>query len=206
GAYWKYEKAIRHAESKVDSVPGVTGALHATRRELFRPIPTDLILDDMFTPLQIAMQGYRVVFEPDAKAYDREVDAKNEFRRKARTLAGNYQLLAVLPGLLCPWKNRIFWQFLSHKVLRLICPFALLLLLASNVLMALRSSPGDLPYLATLLLQFVAYGLAARGAWSGNAASKAARIAYTFVMLNAAAVEGLRRYLRGDFTWTRSLT
>jgi cellulose synthase/poly-beta-1,6-N-acetylglucosamine synthase-like glycosyltransferase len=206
GAYWKYEKAIRHAESKFDSVPGVTGALHATRRELFCPIPADLLLDDMFTPLQIVMQGYRVVFEPAAKAYDREVDAKNEFRRKARTLAGNYQLLAVLPGLLNPMKNRIFWQFFSHKVLRLVCPFALLSLLAANVILALRPAPEVFYYWFTLVLQLSAYGLAALGAWLGSSAVKVARIAYTFVMMNAAAVEGLRRYLKGDFTWTRAST
>ncbi len=149
GAYWKYEKAIRYAESRMDSVPGVTGALHAIRRDLFRPIPRDLILDDMFTPLQIMLKGHRVVLEAEAKVYDSEADTKNEFKRKARTLAGNYQLLTNLPELLNPMKNRIFWQFLSHKVLRLVCPFALVSLFASNVLLVVTLAPGWPFYLVT---------------------------------------------------------
>ena len=204
GAYWKYEKAIRSAESRMDSVPGVTGALHAIRRDLFRPIPRDLILDDMFTPLQIMLRGYRVVFEPEAKVYDSEADAKNEFKRKSRTLAGNYQLLTNLPELLNPTKNRIFWQFLSHKVLRLICPFALVSLFASNVLLVVTLAPGWPFYLITLIGQTQAYALAVYAALFKDRAGKTARLAHTFVILNAAAVEGLRRYLRGDFTWTHA--
>ncbi|HMA96916.1 MAG TPA: glycosyltransferase family 2 protein [Polyangiaceae bacterium] len=204
GAYWKYEKVIRNAESRVGSVPGVTGALHAMRRSLFEPIPRDAILDDMFTPLQVMLRGYRVVFEPEAKAFDREADTKDEFRRKARTLAGNYQLLSYLPDLLNPLRNRIFWQFTSHKLLRLICPFALVSLYLSNVVLVLSPSPGWPIYVISLGGQSVAYALAIYSQISGKSTGKAARLAHTFVVLNAAAVEGLRRYLRGDFTWTGS--
>lgn len=204
GAYWKYEKLIRNAESNAGSVPGVTGALHAMRRDFFRPIPKEAILDDMFTPLQVMLKGYRVVFEPEAKAFDHEADTKDEFLRKARTLTGNFQLLTYFPELLNPLKNHIFWQFTSHKLLRLVCPYALVSLYASNVILVLTAAPGWPFYLASLGGQTAAYALAAYNEFSGGKGGKMARLAHTFVVLNAAAVEGLRRHIKRDFTWTGS--
>ena len=108
GIYWKYEKLIRAAESAVDSVPGATGALYAIRRKLFEELPNEVLLDDVYIPLQILLKGYRVVFESGAKVFDIESDLDTEWRRKARTLAGNFQLVQHLPSLLNPFKNRIF--------------------------------------------------------------------------------------------------
>jgi poly-beta-1,6-N-acetyl-D-glucosamine synthase len=204
GAYWKYEKLIRHAESIAGSVPGVTGALHAMRRGSFRPIPRDAILDDMVIPLQAMLDGYRVVLEPEAKAFDREADTKNEFKRKARTLTGNFQLLTYLPELLNPFKNRIFWQYVSHKVLRLVCPYALTSLYVSNVYLVLTAAPSWAFYVMTLCGQTGAYALAAYCELTDGKGGKVAQLAHTFVVLNAAAVEGLRRYLTGDLTWSGS--
>jgi poly-beta-1,6-N-acetyl-D-glucosamine synthase len=202
GVYWKYEKAIRGAESAVDSLVGATGALYAIRRALFRDLPDNALLDDVFTPMQIALQGYRVLLESNAKVFDREADVQGEFARKARTLAGNYQILGQLPKLLNPIKNRLFFQYASHKLCRLLCPFALTTLFASNIYLVATGAPGWPFYVATLTGQLGAYGLALKGALDGDNAGKLARISYTFVALNAAAVEGLRRYLRGDFGWT----
>src|SRR5690625_381997 len=64
--YWRYETFIRRHESRVDSTVGVTGAIYAIRRRLFRPIPDSLILDDVLIPMQVVRQGYRVCFEPRA--------------------------------------------------------------------------------------------------------------------------------------------
>ncbi|MCC6995676.1 MAG: glycosyltransferase family 2 protein [Deltaproteobacteria bacterium] len=202
GLYWRYEKLIRAAESQVDSVVGATGALYAIRRALYRQLPPETLLDDVFTPMQIAMQGFRVLFEPAAKVYDQEASVQGEFARKARTLAGNYQLLRQLPALLDPRKNRLLPQLLSHKLMRLACPFALGTLLASNVYLVATFAPGWPLYAATLAGQLAGYGLALSGALRGERAGKLARTSWTFVALNAAAVEGLRRYLKGDFAWT----
>src|SRR5690606_22223445 len=133
GVYWKYEAFIRKHESRVDSLVGATGALYAIRRALFRPLPDDSLVGDLFTPLQIALRGYRVVFEPEARIYDVEAAPGDEFARKARTLAGNFQLLHHLPRVFDPLRNRLFAQFASHKLMRLACPFALAGLFASNV-------------------------------------------------------------------------
>jgi cellulose synthase/poly-beta-1,6-N-acetylglucosamine synthase-like glycosyltransferase len=202
GFYWTYEKFIRTAESKLDSLVGATGALYAIRRHLFRDLPRQCLLDDVYTPMQVVLQGYRVLLQPEARCYDREASLRGEFSRKARTLAGNFQLLRQLPGVLNPLRNRLLFQFVSHKLLRLACPFALGTLLASNVALVASGAPGWPLYAATLAGQLAAYSLAARGALRGEQAGTLARVSHTFVVLNAAAVEGLRRYLKGDFAWS----
>ncbi len=204
GMYWKYEKMIRAAEGAFDSVVGATGALYAIWRELFRPLPPETLLDDVYTPMQIAMRGFRVLFEPEAKVYDVEASTAGEFARKARTLAGNYQLLRQMPQLLNPVKNRLWFQYASHKLARLACPFALTTLFASNVVLVATLAPGWPIYVATLAAQLATYGAALKRAVSEDNAGSFARVSHTFVVLNAAAVEGLRRYLASDFAWTHA--
>ena len=70
GLYWKYEKLIRAAQSRVASVTGATGAIYAMRRELASRLPDDILLDDVYQPLNAYFQGYRVIWEPEAKAFD----------------------------------------------------------------------------------------------------------------------------------------
>ncbi len=200
--YWKYEKLIRAAESDFDSVPGATGALFAIRRKLFKKIPAISLLDDVFTPMQIVLRGYRVLFSREAKVYDQETDLKSEFRRKARTLAGNLQLLDHMPELLNPLKNRVFWQFASHKLARLICPLALVTLFGSNVVLVMTLAPGWPIYVVTLQGQLMCYGLALKGFIPGKKAGRISKIAQTFIVLNAGAASGFWRYIKKDFNWT----
>jgi cellulose synthase/poly-beta-1,6-N-acetylglucosamine synthase-like glycosyltransferase len=136
GLYWRYEKWLRRQESAVHSTVGVTGAICAVRRDLFPSIPSGTLLDDVYWPLHVAMQGYRVIHDPRAQAFDRLPEkARDEFRRKVRTLSGNFQLLARLPGALLPWRNPIWFQLVSHKVLRLVVPWALLVALVSSAVL-----------------------------------------------------------------------
>src|SRR3989338_7922601 len=94
--YWNYEKFIRKHESRLHSMLGATGAIYAIRRELFVPIPTQVVLDDMFVPLQIIRKGYRAILDESAKAYDQAADSpREEHRRKTRTLFGNYQIFGL---------------------------------------------------------------------------------------------------------------
>jgi poly-beta-1,6-N-acetyl-D-glucosamine synthase len=132
GLYWRFEKWLRGKEAEVHSQIGVTGAICAVRRELFRPLPLGIILDDVYWPMQVVMQGRRVVYQPNAIAFD-ELPARStdELRRKVRTLVGNFQLLSACPQLLLPWHNPLVWQFVSHKLLRLAAPWALLVTLLS---------------------------------------------------------------------------
>lgn len=135
--YWRYEKLIRSAESRLDSTVGATGAIYAIRRELFERIPRDTILDDVLIPLRIVRRGYRVVFEPGARAYDQvSATARHEFARRTRTIAGTFQLFARERWLLNPIANRLWIQTVSHKALRLTLPALHMMLLATNIMLA----------------------------------------------------------------------
>jgi biofilm PGA synthesis N-glycosyltransferase PgaC len=197
GAYWRYEKAIRGAEARIGSMVGVSGSIYAIRREDLRELPRDLLLDDMFVPLAVLQHNKRVALSPDAEAYDHAYADEQEFSRKVRTLAGNYQLVAKLPWLLLPVKNPVWFQFVSHKLLRLVCPWALLVLFVSSLLLAGASGvaePERWLWRALATGQITFYALAALGPRAGRIGA----LARTFVVLNIAAVVGLWRFLRGS--------
>lgn len=127
-AYWQLERWLRRNEARVHSAVGVTGAVYAMQRALWVPLPPGLILDDLFTPMQLVLRGYRVGFDERALAHDfRHFAPREEFRRKARTLTGVLQLCAWLPAVLAPTRNPIWLQFVSHKLLRLATPYLLAL-------------------------------------------------------------------------------
>jgi len=195
GFYWKYEEWIRRNEGRFDSIIGAAGAIYAIRRELWRPLPVSTILDDVYTPMQIALRGQRVVFEEKALAYDTAADSTSrEFSRKARTLTGNYQLCQAMPKLLLP-SYRLWIQFISHKLMRLVAPFFLLSLLASNVVLASEL----LVYQLFLAGQIVFYGsVVAGGALrKRNCRLRLLNVPYIFSVMNAAALVGLLYFLRG---------
>ena len=101
GLYWRLEKNIRNWEALAGSTVGATGAFYAVRSSLLSPLPAGTILDDVYIPLQVARNGGRVVFDFSAVAWDDfSPSPKQEFRRKVRTLAGNYQLLQLAPWVL----------------------------------------------------------------------------------------------------------
>lgn len=131
GLYWSYEKWIRRNLNRVDVMLGATGSIYAIRRELATPIPPDILLDDVYVPFRAAFSGSRIYFEDRAKAYDLPTALHSEFWRKVRTQAGVYQILVRFPGLLWPG-NRRFVHFLSHKVGRLLLPFAMIVAAASS--------------------------------------------------------------------------
>ena len=161
GLYWRYEKWLRRREAIVGSTLGVTGAIYAMRRALWQPLPPDAILDDVLGPMRLVLRRYRVIFDETALAFDQAAaHAGAELRRKVRTLAGNFQLLTLEPRLLVPFVNPVWLQFVSHKVGRLLVPYALIALFAASAWLAGRSAF----YLAALTAQVGFYGLAAYGA------------------------------------------
>ena len=124
--YWGYEKWIRRNESRFRSVPGATGALYAVRKDCFAPLPPNTILDDVWVPMVAIRRGGRCCFEGRAQAFDRPSETPGkELRRKRRTLAGNLQLIQLAPWLLHPGRNSIWWEFVSHKMGRLLVAPAL---------------------------------------------------------------------------------
>jgi cellulose synthase/poly-beta-1,6-N-acetylglucosamine synthase-like glycosyltransferase len=162
GLYWQYEKWLRRHESLVWSTVGATGAVYALRRALWQPLPPETLLDDVLAPMRAVLAGHRIVYEARALAFDAAAaDAAAEARRKKRTLAGNYQILAQEPRLLVPGVNPVWLQYASHKIGRLLVPWALVGVLASSLLLAADSWFYALAFAA----QAGFYGLAMLGGW-----------------------------------------
>ncbi len=134
GAYWHYEKMVRKLESRWHSVIGATGAIYAIRKNLYQKLPASTLLDDVLTPLNIILAGYRITFDQSAIAYDYvSKNVRQEWKRKVRTLSGNWQIVNLCPSVLNPLHIRLFWQFVSHKVARLLVPYCLVILFVSSL-------------------------------------------------------------------------
>jgi cellulose synthase/poly-beta-1,6-N-acetylglucosamine synthase-like glycosyltransferase len=200
GLYWRIEKKIRELESASGSVAGATGAIYCARRALLEPLPEGTILDDVLLPMQVVRRGSRVIFDSRAHAWDSpDLGSRRDFSRKVRTLSGNYQLLQLAPWLLSS-ENSIRFEFISHKLMRLVAPFALLGLLIASILL---SSPF---YHAALFAQlaFYALSLAALGGLNIGPLSRIADPARTFVVLNSAAMVAFVNFVTGrKAVWIR---
>jgi biofilm PGA synthesis N-glycosyltransferase PgaC len=195
GVYWRYENWIRRQESSFRGMFGMTGPIAMIRRADLGTLPEDLILDDVWIPTRLALGGRRCVLVPEAEARDVAFADDREFGRKVRTLAGNYQLFARMPALLLPFLNPIWFETVSHKLLRLVAPWLLLALLLLSLAGA-RTRPA----LAALLAEQIVFYAAAAG---GSRLGRVAGLARTFVVLNSAALVGLWRFVRGRqrVTW-----
>jgi len=193
GLYWRFEKKIREWESVTGSVMGATGALYAVRRRLLNPMPPGTILDDVYIPLEVVRQGYRVVLEPRAQARDPlQVTARQELRRKIRTLTGNYQLLELMPWLLTR-TNSIRFRLISHKLLRLAVPFFMGGMLISSILLK-----GSL-YRFAEILQIAFYGLGCLVFLRVKVSliARPANLVFSFLLLNTAALIAFGNFVLG---------
>jgi cellulose synthase/poly-beta-1,6-N-acetylglucosamine synthase-like glycosyltransferase len=197
GVYWRYENWIRRQESAFRGMVGITGPIAMMRRADFETLPSDVILDDVWIPTRLGLQGKRVAFVAEAEARDAAFDDDREFGRKVRTLAGNYQLFSRIPALLVPFRNPFWFETMSHKILRLAGPWLLMALAVSSFAGALFTSSL---FLGAATLAQLAFYIAAAG---GSHFGRLGAVARTFVVLNAAALVGLGRHLTGRqrITW-----
>lgn len=191
--YWKLEKFIRLAEARMDSCIGCTGAIYALRTGSYLTLPADTLLDDVVVPMRAMLAGGRILFEPAARAYDPQaLTTANERRRKTRTLAGNFQMLFRYPGWLLPLRNRLWWQLVSHKYLRLAVPLLLLVCFASNAALA----ASGLIYSIGFAAQLVLYSFALAGSVFGFSRFKVFSVPGGFLYLQFLCLLGFFRFLK----------
>jgi len=203
GFYWRYEKLLRKLESDYRGVPGATGACYAIRRQTFRPMPMDTILDDVVLPMQVVEQGYRCCFESGAEIYDRPSSSpRQEAIRKRRTIAGAAQLLRNQPRWLLPGHNPLWFEFCSHKVMRLASPFLLMIALFTNV--ALVSLPWMRVFFVAQMCCYIAAGVGWLYQKSGRR-SVCFGPCLMFVTLNLTTAQALWDAVRNRYqvTWSR---
>ena len=149
--YWVMERKLRAAEARLHSSVGLSGSIYALWRTAWVPMPAQLILDDVWLPIRLVLDGRRVGYDLDALAWDaRSTTAATEKMRKVRTLTGNFQLMAWLPAVLLPFRNPIWVQFISHKVLRLFTPWLLLAIALAGSALVVVAVPA--PLLSSMLL------------------------------------------------------
>jgi cellulose synthase/poly-beta-1,6-N-acetylglucosamine synthase-like glycosyltransferase len=193
-AFWNYENFIKMMQSRIRTISGCCGCIYSVRRSAYTPLHPDVI-SDLTQPLWAIQKGYRVVFEDRALAYEETTkSSKEEFSMRVRVVTRGVRGILSVSDLLNPVKyGWVSFQLLSHKVLRWLAPFFLLLLFASNVVVS--NHPW---YRIPFALQIVFYGFALltllvplHRMW------KPLGIPLYFCTLNAAALCSILEVMRG---------
>jgi cellulose synthase/poly-beta-1,6-N-acetylglucosamine synthase-like glycosyltransferase len=203
--YWKYETFMKKSESRLGALLGSNGAIYAIRKSLFQGISTNTIIDDFVIPLLARKRsGCRIIYDRDAVATEETPSRlRSEFHRRTRIGAGGFQSIVWLFGLLSPRHGRVSFTFASHKILRWLCPFALLIALLANLFLCGQRA---FLYLFGAQLLFYALALVAAGLPKGPRILRYPRLATMFAMMNAALLVGFFRWLRSgqSAAWKRT--
>ena len=195
--YWNLDRVLKMAESRSGNVISATGAIYAIRRSLFQPVPAG-VTDDFFTSTGVIEQGYRLVFAPDAVAYEPvSKTGEVEFARKVRVMTRGLRGVAARRSLLNPRRHGFYAiQLLTHKLLRRTMVFPLALTAATSLLLWRR---GRL-YRAAALAHGGLYGLGAAGIVLGETPLGRRRVLMLpafFCFVNAASLQATWNLLRG---------
>lgn len=199
GFYWQYESKLKQWDSELNAVIGAAGELFAIRTELFDHLDDNIIIEDFYISLRIAMSGYKVSYEPQAYAMESgSASVQEELKRKIRIAAGGIQAIIKLWPLLNIFRYRtLSFQYISHRVLRwTLAPLALIVIFFTNIYLAYG---GGQPYLTLWALQMTFYVFAFIG-WilqNYNMKYKIFFIPYYFLMMNYAVFRGFFRYMAG---------
>ncbi|MDL2274589.1 glycosyltransferase [Desulfosarcina sp. OttesenSCG-928-G10] len=191
--YRRYEEWLKEREGRRYGIAGADGAVYALRKELYRPLPSDII-NDLVHPIQVVLAGKRALAHPDALVCEPGEEGNAEFSRQTRIMAQSWHVfLHYVYALVKEKRHGFLWQFISHKILRWIA-LPLLFVFAISAL----ALPGVIPGfgLSGAIVGFVLAGF-------GNRAGTAGRVCRLFVLQSAAGIYGLFRLWRGAsfVTW-----
>ena len=210
GLYWRYESLLKQGDDRLHTAVGAAGELFAVRRELYRPLPEDTLLDDFVLSMRIARAGYRIAYCNTAWAEEEpSADMREEGKRKTRIAAGGLQSVWRLRGLLLPWpRPLLWWQYLSHRVLRwTLAPLMLALLLPLNIVLV-AGSPHRLLYGFLLACQLLFYAAALVGYLSARRGRNGGLCAvpYYFLFMNLHVSAGIVYLCRhkGNGAWEKA--
>ena len=209
-AYWKYESRLKELDSALFTVVGAAGELFSVRRDLYEPVPADIIIEDFFLSMRIVEKGYRVLYEPRAYAYESaSASIAEERKRKIRIAAGGLQAIARLKEIrnIGKFKWASFCYF-SHRVFRwTLAPLGLIVMLVTNILLLIST---DYPiYRITMMAQIVFYLAAFAGSFlqSQSRWLRALLIPYYFTFMNVCVYKGFLRFVlkSQSAVWERSV-
>ncbi|MEI6084998.1 MAG: glycosyltransferase family 2 protein [Verrucomicrobiota bacterium] len=201
-SYWRYETLLKQRENDLGVVLGANGGIYTLRKELFRPLKSNVIqIDDFIWPVSVYIHGYRGVYEAGAVANEEASPyVEAEFRRKIRIGTGDYRALVECRQLLLPWKGWIAFAFWSHKVLRWFAPFLLVIVFITNALL-----PQYRWLFYAQLTFYLAAGIGKFFSKQKNLLAKLLRVPYYFVGSNVALLIGFYKCVTGrqQATWTQ---
>ncbi len=194
--YWFYENIIKTAEGEAGISFSANGGIFAIRKNLFEEIPIDKpVTDDLFISLSIVKKGYKFNFAENALAFEEiSKNVKDEYKRKVRFSATNFQTLIHFKELIWGKNKLLAYAFFSHKVTRWFLPLVLILLFFSSWITASHSFFGFL----VLSIQIFFYFFALIGFIFANLKYRISlfSIPYYFVVSNHAVVNGFVKFIR----------
>lgn len=134
GLYWRYEHFLWYLESQLGILAWASGACMAVRRDLFKPMKPQYG-EDCVVPLDVVAQDYKVVFRPDAIAYEERIaDPKAELWSRARMTLRSFTGTLSYKQLLNPFRYPgVAWAIMFHKILRWLTPYFLGVTFISNL-------------------------------------------------------------------------
>ena len=207
GLYWALETWLKRHEGAAGCLLGANGAIYAMPRQLWESCPPDTIIDDFFIPMRLMMKGWKTVYAPAAIAEeDLPPKAADEFGRRIRIGAGNFQALTRCLPMLNPSMGLAAWAFFSHKVLRWLGPFFMIFIAAGTLLWLLVGSPMALPLLCGQAVFYAAAWAGWRWPTISGPVRKITGTAHHFTAMNIALLLGFFRWLKGsqNAAWNRT--
>lgn len=198
GIYWRYEVFIRQLESRVGNLAMASGSIFACRRFLVQPLD-ESVGEDFVIPLMMVKQGFRTIYEP--QAISKEMVAETDrsiFKTKNRIITKDLRGLFFCSFTLNPFRYPLYaWGLISHKLLRWLVPYFLIIIFITNLLILERPF-----YFLTFILQVVFYTMSFVGyLWQKK--GKPPRILgifFSFCLTNLAALVGVMQFLMGKKT------
>jgi cellulose synthase/poly-beta-1,6-N-acetylglucosamine synthase-like glycosyltransferase len=196
GVYWKYETFIKKLESNLFSLLGANGSIYAIKKELYKPI-SPYRGDDFDLPIRVILQGYGVIFEPEAVSKEEVYStALANFKRKVVIAGWHFRgALILLKESIKKFKPVLFFELISHKILRWLTGYFLIFIFLVNLF--LLKNPF---YLLLFILQLIFYSLAFLGYLTekkGKVPNKLVNLIYYFCLVNLAAIIGVARGILG---------
>lgn len=201
--YWKYQRFIQMAESRIATICSCDGTIYACRKKLYIPPPEGTINDDKAVPLGIVRQGYRIVFEPEAIARgDVLTETGSFYNQKKRSQAGMYQLFWMFKDMFRIRKRMSWFIFISHTAGPVAVPWMITVIVLSNLYLF------DLyPYTIFLIFQIVFYLVAMAGVYTQKFRLNIPflYIPYFFTISNLASLHGFFSFLKKSeqATWKK---
>jgi cellulose synthase/poly-beta-1,6-N-acetylglucosamine synthase-like glycosyltransferase len=196
-SYWGYEKLLKHCESRLGSLIGVSGCLYAVRRTAYVQLAHDMS-SDFVIATEIHLQGLRTIYDVEAvSTEDTNKRGRDEFRMRVRVIEQTMSALYHYRKVLNPLTHGMFaFQMISHKLLRYAVAPLLTIAFASNALLVFVTGDYGLAFAG----QMAVYCAGLLGLACDQAGIKLGPCAlpYYFMLANAASLVAFVKFLRGE--------